>query len=155
MVRISKLTDYAIVILSRMARDPAHIHAATELARESGIALPTVSKVLKQLAARHVVQSLRGAKGGYRLALPPEALTLAQLIDALEGPIAITECSSTSDRCEQTASCSVRGHWNTINRAVRAALESITLADMVQPQAPAPAVHELKFVPRMVGERGG
>ena len=93
MLRLSKLTDYATVILSFMARDNTHVHAAMEIASVTGIALPTVSKILKLLVNAKVLVSTRGAKGGYALARAPEKITIAAVISALEGPIALTECS--------------------------------------------------------------
>lgn len=134
MLRISKLTDYAIVVLSLMAKTSERTFAAGELAETSGIALPTVSKILKSLAKAGIVRSTRGAKGGYQLSRPPHHTTVASVIDALEGPIAITECGVAHDSCQQAHSCHIRGNWNVINRAVRTALESVTLTDMVQPR---------------------
>jgi FeS assembly SUF system regulator len=136
MLRISKLTDYAIIVLGFMARDPERTFAAAELAETASVATPTVSKILKALTRSRVVKSSRGAKGGYQLRLSPEQTSIASIIHALEGPIALTECSLEQHSCEQ-ASCRVRGNWAVINRAVRTALESVTLADMAAPQPPA------------------
>jgi FeS assembly SUF system regulator len=133
MLRISKLTDYAIVVLSLMAKASERTFAAGELAETSGIAVPTVSKILKTLAKAGIVKSTRGARGGYHLSRPPHHTTVASVIDALEGPIAITECGIAHDSCQQAHSCHIRGNWNVINRAVRTALDSVTLIDMVQP----------------------
>jgi len=138
MLRISKLTDYAIVVLSLMAKHCERTFAAAELADQSGIALPTVSKILKSLTRSGVVRSTRGARGGYCLSRPPTETSVASVIDALEGPIAITECGVAQDSCQQARSCHIRGNWNVINRAVRAALESVTLTDMVKPTVPPP-----------------
>ncbi|MFO1417709.1 MAG: SUF system Fe-S cluster assembly regulator [Methylotetracoccus sp.] len=137
MLRISKLTDYAIVVLSLMARHDDRTFAAAELADRSGIALPTVSKILKMLGKAGVVRSTRGARGGYCLTSSAADISVASVIDALEGPIAITECGVAHDSCQQAGSCHIRGNWNVINRAVRTALEAVTLTDMVTP-APAP-----------------
>lgn len=133
MLRISKMTDYAIVVLSLMARDGERTFAATEVAERTGISAPTVCKILKSLTRAGIVSSLRGVKGGYRLAQPPERTSVASVIDALEGPIAITECGVAQDSCQQAQSCHIRGNWNVINRAVRTALESVTLIEMVKP----------------------
>lgn len=130
MLRISKLTDYAIIVLGYMAKDPRRTYAATDLADSSGVAVPTVSKVLKALTRAAVLTSTRGVKGGYRLARSPEGTTVASIIFALEGPIALTECGLGQDSCEQSSSCQIRGSWSVINRALRTALESVTLADM-------------------------
>ena len=138
MLRISKLTDYTTVILSYMARNRAAQHAATEISNITGIKLPTVSKLLKTLSKADIVRSVRGSKGGYYLALGPELITVADVIFAIEGPIALTECSLSVDFCEQSSSCEVRGNWMVINRAVKAALESVTLADMIKPVSDLP-----------------
>ncbi|MBM4200512.1 MAG: SUF system Fe-S cluster assembly regulator [Gammaproteobacteria bacterium] len=133
MLRISKMTDYAIVVLSLMAREGERTFAAAEVAERTGIASPTVSKLLKSMTRAQIVSSIRGARGGYRLARPPERMSVASIIDALEGPIAITECGVAHDSCQQAQSCHIRGNWNIINRAVRTALESVTLMDMAKP----------------------
>lgn len=133
MLRISKLTDYAIVVLSLMAKSHPQTLAAADLADRTGFAVPTVSKILKNLAKEGIVKSTRGARGGYQLARPPRETSVAAVIDALEGPIAITECGVAHDSCQQAQSCHIRGNWNVINRAVRTALESVTLTDMMTP----------------------
>ncbi len=134
MLRLSKLTDYATVILSFMAKDDGRICAAMEIANVTGIALPTVSKILKALVNAKVLISTRGTKGGYTLSTAPENITVASIISALEGPIAVTECSISQQGCEQASGCNIRGHWNVINLAIYNALESVTLADMIKPQ---------------------
>jgi FeS assembly SUF system regulator len=133
MLRLSKLTDYATVILSFVARDDTHVHTAMEIASATGIALPTVSKILKLLVNAKVLISTRGAKGGYALARTPEKITIAAVISALEGPIALTECSISQLGCEQASGCEIRGNWGLINKAIHNALESVTLADMIRP----------------------
>jgi FeS assembly SUF system regulator len=138
MLRISKLTDYAIIVLGHMARNPQQTFAATELADSAGVNVPTVSKVLKTLTRAQVLTSTRGVKGGYQLASAPEHTTVASIIYALEGPIALTECGLEQDACQQSSSCHTRGHWNVINRAINTALESVTLADMATPMAASP-----------------
>ncbi len=133
MLRLSKLTDYATVILSFMARDKTQVHAAMEIAVVTGIALPTVSKILKLLVNAKVLVSTRGAKGGYALARQPEEISVASVISALEGPIALTECSISQQCCEQASGCEIRGNWNAINQTIYNALESVTLADLTKP----------------------
>lgn len=135
MLRLSKLTDYATVILSFMAKDKKQVHAAMEIAVATGIALPTVSKILKLLVNAGVLISTRGAKGGYALASDPEKITVASVISALEGPIALTECSISHQGCERASGCGIRGNWNLINQTIHDALESVTLADMIRPVA--------------------
>lgn len=137
MLKISKLTDYAIVVLERMARKAGDIHTAAGLAEACGIAAPTVSKILKCLAKAGILNSTRGVHGGYALARAPESTSVAAVIRAMEGPIALTDCEGEHGGCEQSSSCQARSGWDVINRAVRAALESVSLAEMarVEPQA--------------------
>jgi FeS assembly SUF system regulator len=136
MLRLSKLTDYATVILSFMARDTIQVHAAIEIATVTGIALPTVSKILKLLVNADVLVSTRGAKGGYVLARTPETISVAAVINALEGPIALTECSISQQGCEQASGCDIRGSWSLINQTIHNALESVSLADLIRPVVP-------------------
>ncbi|MEQ1620700.1 MAG: SUF system Fe-S cluster assembly regulator [Methylococcales bacterium] len=133
MLRLSKLTDYATVILSDMAKDKTQVHSAMEIAATTRIALPTVSKILKLLVNAEVLISTRGAKGGYVLAREPENISVATVISALEGPIALTECSISQQACEQAAGCGIRGNWSLINQTIHNALESVTLADLIRP----------------------
>jgi FeS assembly SUF system regulator len=133
MLRLSKLTDYGTVIMTCMARSPGAVHTAREIADQIQVALPTVSKLLKRLAQGGLLQSYRGASGGYRLARLPDEITVAEIIKALEGPIGLTECSSSPGLCHQEPVCPVRPNWQTINRAILATLERVTLAEMVQP----------------------
>ena len=133
MLKISKLTDYAIILLGQMANDTGHTYTASELAEATGVAAPTVSKLLKILGKAGIVKSTRGAHGGYLLAQSPQQTSVAAVIKALEGPIALTECEGERGGCEQSASCHARGSWEVINRAVRTALESVSLAEMAKP----------------------
>ncbi|MDP3930856.1 MAG: SUF system Fe-S cluster assembly regulator, partial [Methylococcaceae bacterium] len=118
MLRLSKLTDYATVILSDMAKGQTQVHSAMEIAAATGIALPTVSKILKLLVNAEVLISTRGAKGGYVLAREPGKISVATVISALEGPIALTECSISQQGCEQASGCDIRGNWNLINQTI-------------------------------------
>ena len=136
MMRLGKLTDYATVILSFMAKSQPHMHAALEISTATGIALPTVSKILKSLVRAHLLSSVRGAKGGYVLAQAPEKITVASVITALEGPISLTECSSTDHSCDQVSTCQIGNNWRVVNQTVQKALESVTLADMMLPVSP-------------------
>ena len=135
MLRLSKLTDYATVILSHMAKDAKQVHAAIDLAAVTGIALPTVSKILKLLVNANVLVSTRGSKGGYALAKVPEKISLASVISAMEGPIGLTECSISHQGCEQASGCGIRANWSLISRTIQQALESVSLADMIKPAA--------------------
>jgi len=109
------------------------MHAAIEIASATGIALPTVSKILKSLVNADVLVSTRGAKGGYALAREPGKISVAAVISAMEGPIGLTECSISHQGCEQAAGCGIRGNWDLISRTIHQALESVTLADMIRP----------------------
>jgi FeS assembly SUF system regulator len=130
MLRIGKLTDYATVILARLAAADAERHTASQIAVQSRIALPTVSKLLKQLHQAGLVESLRGQRGGYRLARPAEQISAATILDAMEGPLALTECAGHHSQCDLHASCGVGGSWQRINVAIRQALEGLTLAEL-------------------------
>jgi FeS assembly SUF system regulator len=136
MIRLTKQTDYGIVLLTRMAGEPRRQFNATELAADSRLPQPTVSKILKILTRAGLLDSHRGVKGGYTLARQPQAITVTEVIGALEGPIAITECiDDTPGECSHEAGCPVRGNWHRINAAIRQALDGINLAEMAQPQA--------------------
>jgi FeS assembly SUF system regulator len=137
-IRLSRLSDYGIVLMALLAgRAGANgaPHNAREVASEAHLPLPVVSKILKALARRGLLVSHRGAKGGYSLARPPESITAAEMIAALEGPIGLTECAAHPGLCVQEASCHVREPWQRINAAVRRALAQVTLAELAR-QAP-------------------
>lgn len=137
MLRMTKQADYGIVLLTRMACEEGRRFAAPELADETNLPLPTVSKVLKILSRAGVLDSTRGVKGGYSLARAPEETNVAEMIEALEGPIAFTECiEDTPGVCSQESSCNIRGNWQLINEAVRGALQRISLADLTSPIPP-------------------
>src|SRR5690606_17037078 len=130
-LRISKLTDYATVLLATLARDDAGRRAAADLARQCHLALPTVSKLLKQLQRAGLVDSTRGLRSGYRLARPARAISAAAILAPPEGPPALTECATGEhSRCDLQASCSVGFGWQRINQAIRQSLEEISLAEL-------------------------
>jgi FeS assembly SUF system regulator len=134
MLRISKLTDYGIVLLARLAAAPRDAQlSARELAETAELPLPVVSKMLKELASAGLLESLRGSKGGYRLARDPAEVTVAELVHALEGPIALMECAVGPGQCASEASCQVQEPWQRINRAVHEALSRVTLAELARP----------------------
>lgn len=130
MIRISKLTDYATVILAALAHDAAARRTATEVARLCHLAVPTASKLLKQLQRAGLVDSTRGLHGGYCLARPARQISAAAILDALDGPLAITECATSSSQCDLQPSCNVGGSWQRINHAIRQSLQEITLAEL-------------------------
>ncbi|MCP4202757.1 MAG: SUF system Fe-S cluster assembly regulator [bacterium] len=134
MIRMTKQADYGIVLLTRMASEPDRLVNASELAGVVQLPLPTVSKILKLLGRAGLLESHRGVKGGYCLAREAERITVAEIITALDGPIAITECiDDTPGECSQESFCGVRANWQRINHAIRHALENITLAEMTHP----------------------
>jgi FeS assembly SUF system regulator len=136
MLRITKHTDYGIVLLTHLANAPGRMFSAQDLAGETQLPAPMVSKILKLLAREGVVASHRGVKGGYSLSRSSDEITVAEVISALEGPIAITECiDEGAHQCGYEPLCGVRSNWNHINQVIREALESITLTEM---NAPAP-----------------
>ena len=130
MLRISKLTDYATVILARLAAQPERRFTAALLAAETRLAAPTVSKLLKQLHRRGLVLSTRGLHGGYLLARPAANISAAQILDALEGPMALTECASADSHCCIESTCLVSKAWQRMNLAVRRSLQEITLLEL-------------------------
>jgi FeS assembly SUF system regulator len=137
MIRMTKLADYGIVLLSHMAGETPSLFAAPDLANATQLPLPMVSKILKQLAKNGLLLSHRGAKGGYSLAQAPASISVAAMIEALDGPIAVTDCSDDEPGlCSQEASCRIRENWQSINRAVKTALETVTLADLARNRTP-------------------
>jgi FeS assembly SUF system regulator len=135
MFRISRMTDYGTLILVFLAEQDNRLCSATEIAGGTHVAQPTAQKLLKVLAKTGLVDSVRGADGGYRLARTPDSITTAEILDALEGPVAITECSTDDGDCELEPICHVGGAWKKINGAIRIALSEITLTDLGHPQA--------------------
>lgn len=133
MLRIGKLTDYAILIMRQMAKDQSSVLSATVLAESLHLTLPTVSKILKMLADAQLVNSVRGAEGGYHLARPAEKITLVDIISAMEGEFAITECCDSNLLCVIDAKCTLRENWKKINKLIQRLLTKITIVDMLQP----------------------
>ena len=132
MLRLSKLTDYAVVVLIRLSHGEV-VQTSPGIAAGIGLPEPTVAKVLKALASSGLVSSQRGARGGYRLARPLSAIPVTDVVAAIDGPIALTACVEGSGAgCEAECLCPVRGRWDLVNDAVRQALGRITLADMDQ-----------------------
>ncbi|MEE2961397.1 MAG: SUF system Fe-S cluster assembly regulator [Myxococcota bacterium] len=137
MLRLSKLTDYGIMLLVYLANGEEEKHqTSTHLAKLSKIPSPTASKILKILAKAGLVQAHRGKLGGYQLARPATEITVADMIEAMEGPLAITECSGSAEAsCELEPACPTQNNWKRINRAVVGALQGVTLADMDRPHS--------------------
>jgi FeS assembly SUF system regulator len=134
MLRISRLTDYGVVLSTHLATvhsGPAR--SVRELALETGLPRPTVAKVLKQLSAAGIARSVRGIRGGYRLARAPEEVSLSDVIMAVEGPIAMTDCDGAPGTCEYEGRCGAQASWQRVSAAVRAALAQIPLTEMAAP----------------------
>jgi FeS assembly SUF system regulator len=130
MLRISKLTDYATVILARLAAEPEQRFTAAQIAAETHLAAPTVSKLLKQLQRQGLVASTRGSAGGYLLSRPATEITAAQILDALEGPVALTECAGLASHCGIERTCRVGHSWQRVNLAIRRSLQEISLLEL-------------------------
>ena len=131
MLKLGKLTDYATVLLATMATAPDRLHSGQELAQRTAVAAPTVAKLLKQLQKGGMVVSVRGARGGYRLGQRSESVSIADVIRALEGPIAVTDCV-VHGQCALEAGCGLKSPFRLINAAITQALEAVTLADMAR-----------------------
>jgi FeS assembly SUF system regulator len=130
MLRISRLTDYATVVLATLAEQPERVQTATALAERTRIAAPTVSKLLKQLQRANLVTSTRGLHGGYQLARPAAQITAADILDALEGPVALTDCSAGEGHCGIESNCRVGRVWQRLNLAIRRSLQDVSLAQL-------------------------
>jgi FeS assembly SUF system regulator len=130
MLRISKMTDYATVILAHLAGDEACRRTAVELAELTGIGLATTSKIMKELQRAGLVVSTRGAHGGYALARPAAAISAAEIIDAVEGPVGLTECATHPGQCGLEPSCRVGRSWQRVNLAIRRALGEVKLTQL-------------------------
>ena len=134
MFRLSKMTDYGVVVLGQLVGQRGRLLSAPEIAEGTGLAGATVSQVLKTLAAAGVVVSHRGARGGYEMAREPQNITVRELVVAFEGPLAVTACvDGATDNCSVESLCLLAGGWEQVNTAIRAALDSVTLADLLHP----------------------
>ncbi|NII10049.1 SUF system Fe-S cluster assembly regulator [Oleiagrimonas sp. C23AA] len=134
MLRVSRLTDYATVVMTCLAARPDDVLSTAQIAEDARLEWPTVSKLLKSLAHAGLVESFRGVNGGYRLARAAESINLAQIVEAMEGPIGMTECSVSAGQCERESHCSVRGSWQHVSSALDGALRGVTL-DQLSPPA--------------------
>ena len=142
-MRLSSLADYAVVMMAAAARHcggGARLNA-TLLAQETGVPLPTVQKLVSRLSAAGLLESARGTGGGFRLARPAAAISLADIIEAVEGPIAMTACVDEARHdCAMEDGCRVKPHWGAVNGVVRAALAGISLTSLASPAAAVPMV---------------
>jgi FeS assembly SUF system regulator len=152
MLRISRLTDYATVILASLAN--GGLASAADIAQRTRIGLPTVSKLLKELQHAGLVRSVRGARGGYQLARPAGSINAAEIIDAVEGPMALTECAGGAGNCVIEATCLVGHGWQRISRAFRRALVEVSLEALVSRDAVFPPLDLLRSAPARAPARG-
>lgn len=137
--RLNRLTDYAVVLLSQMAARPEERRSAQQIAEQGTLPLPTVAKLLNALAREGIVASHRGASGGYALGRPASDISVADIVQALEGPIALTACvEGSSEACQVETLCPMAGNWNRVNKAIYEALSSVTLAEMAVGPPPMP-----------------
>ena len=159
MLRISKLTDYATVILAALAEQPDHVLTSAALAQATRIAAPTVSKLLKQLQRAGLVTSTRGLHGGYQLARPATQISAAAILDVLEGPVALTDCSVGHGKCGIEETCRVGRVWQRLNLAIRRSLYDVSLAQLAgidSTQVRLPELeHEMKTATTRPGGRAG
>jgi len=128
MIRLTNLADYGVVLMCQIVKNPDNLHSAFRLGQETGLPVPTVSKILGALSRGGLLASQRGLKGGFKLSGDPSVITVADIIEAVDGPIALTNCIETSSGdCSFEPLCSLKPHWQLINQAVRDGLASITL----------------------------
>jgi FeS assembly SUF system regulator len=132
MLRISKLTDYSIVVMGYFAREPDRIHNARDIVTETHISLPTISKILKRLSKGGLLRSHRGTKGGYTLILNPADISLAHILSAIDGKLALTECSAEGSHCAIETVCHLRHQWPSVSQIVYTAFQKIKLPDMLR-----------------------
>ena len=133
MMRINKLTDYGIIIMTEIAAmDSTKVHTAKDISKRTNIPLPTVTSLLKKLSNEELLTSQRGNQGGYALAESSSTISIASIIESIEGPIALTECSTNECKCSYESKCSVEVPWQKINKTVKSALEEIKLNEMIQ-----------------------
>lgn len=145
MIRLSRLADYSVVLMTHIACSPPMSHSAQSVARATAIPLPTASKLLSSLAGAGVLAATRGARGGYRLARRPEQISVAEIVGTIDGPIALTQCIEHGPGyCELEGLCPSRTGWQVINRAVRKAFEEVSLADLV---SSAPMSADVAYAP--------
>lgn len=133
MLRVSKLADYATLVMSYLAQNPARHANASEIAEATKLRVTTVRKVLKLLTSKQLLTSIQGSKGGYSLARSSQEISLAQIIAAIDQQEGLTECSSDHSNCTLEQQCLVRSHWQVIDRTIHAVFDSVMLADLLSP----------------------
>jgi FeS assembly SUF system regulator len=150
LIRLTNLADYAVVVMTAAARCPDGRLSAAKVSASTAIPAPTVAKLMGTLARAQLLAASRGVAGGFALARAAETISVAEIVEAVDGPIALTSCVGTeASDCALEGHCTVRGHWRPINAAVRQALASVSLADLARPAAPpalAPAARDVEVV---------
>jgi len=143
MIRVSRMADYGVVAMTHIARRADELHTAASVAGATGVPLPSATKLLKQLAKRGILESHRGAKGGYGLTRAPAEISVAELIVAVDGPIALADClDGPAGNCGLESFCSVRSPWRKVTDAIRVALEEVSLAEIIASTAYVPPIGE-------------
>ncbi len=139
MLRLSRMTDYAVVVLHHMARQPEGNRNTADVALATGLPAPTVSKLLHRLTEVGIVAAERWRYGGYRLDRTPDTIRLSEVLGAFEGELALTDCiDSGGNTCEHENHCAIAGRWNVVSAAIRGVLDNLTLADVLEPAPPPP-----------------
>lgn len=151
MLKISKLADYATVVMNFLAAQPEQVFSAAEIAKQVHVAVPTVQKVLKLLSEAQLLFSTRGPSGGYRLGRPAALITVADVIAAIDGIPAMTECSQGAKLCAHEGVCAIRSNWRLINQVILTALQNLTLADMAKPLVNHPLI--MQGIPHGIPQR--
>jgi FeS assembly SUF system regulator len=154
-MRLSHLADYAVVLMTAAARRPAGARlSATELSGETGLPLPTTQKLMGQLAGCGLLTSVRGAGGGFALSKPANEISLADIVEAVEGPIAMSACSDGKFDCALDAHCRVKPHMGIVGHAVRGALGAVSLQHLCSPaKAGVQPGQEKAWAPASAGAR--
>jgi FeS assembly SUF system regulator len=135
-IKISKMADYAVVVLASLSRHEEGLSSASALALNTGLPEPTVSKVLKLLSKSGIIASTRGTLGGYRFEREPAQVSIADILLAVDGPVSLTACiEGSAERCDYQCNCLMKGRWNRVNLAIQKAFEDISLEDMIAPKA--------------------
>lgn len=130
MMRITNLADYSLILMSQLSHDTDSLHSAISLSEKTGVPVPTVSKLLGCLARNNLLTSQRGFNGGFRLSRSANDISIAEIIEAVDGPIALTACAEEDNDCDMLKVCTMRTHWQAINNAVKSALQGITLYEI-------------------------
>ncbi|BBD80063.1 SUF system Fe-S cluster assembly regulator [Aerosticca soli] len=143
MLRVSRLVDYATMVMTCLASHPGSVLSAAQIAEETRLEQPTVGKLLKVLGQAGLVASFRGSNGGYRLARPARQISVAEIVEAVEGPLGMTECSQADGQCLREPGCPVQAGWRRIHRAVESTLRAMHLDDMLAPPVTAVAIADI------------